>query len=58
MKTKEAFTHKITYSFFKKDGKKAQASFPVTSKGVKIHLAEMQKGNLCFDIKVETLKKP
>ncbi len=57
MKTREAFTHKITYYFYKKDGKKSQASFPVSSKGVKIHLAEMQKGNLCFDIKVEAIKK-
>lgn len=52
---KPSYTHRITYWTKAKDGSAAKASFPVTEKGRKIHLAEMQKSNLCYDIKVESL---
>lgn len=52
---KQAYTHRITYWTKAKNGAKVQASFPVTDKGRKIHLAEMQRSGLCYDIKVESL---
>lgn len=55
LKKTKGYTHRIIYKEHHKTHGKVEKTFRTTQDALKVHLEAMNKGGLCFDIKVERL---